>query len=375
MSDVTNATIPEIKEIIKYKFRLLLKGIKVRPIMLIGHRGIGKTQLNQEVAKELSEELKKHVQCKRMDLLFKERPDFSGMMYVQDGKTMTAPPDIFPTDDESYGIFFMDEANRVVDQGVRSGLLHFIEEREIGNQKLGKNWLVILNGNPGEGDTTDGGATYEVQEMDSAFMDRVARIYVMGDIQALFNHLKKKHGDHPMMDFLHNNPDFVKFDGTGVSPRCFESVLHETPNWHDIDEKVRRMILSAHFGIQGGAYVEAWFKKNDAPRFDDIKNGEEKAFDFIMKNQTRVDVISTLNRAMVLFLAEKHKSKVKLTASEKKNLNQYFDIISLEHKCSMLIQVNKTAQEMSSWFASEFCFGKPYFEQLNKAVTSNRNSA
>lgn len=377
-NNIPFVTLPEAMEMVKYKYKQKLQGLKVRPLAMYGHRGVGKTQSVQQIANQLSEELAselkgKKVRVQRMELHFMERPDFCGLMYVdEDGRSRIATPDIFPTDPEDYVILFLDEFNRVTDQGVRSGLLNFIEDGEINGIKLSPKCMIVLAGNPPE--DTSSQVQYEVIEQDPAILDRLCQVFIRFDPNQFLEYMKSLHKDHPMVAFLANNLDFVDGDGVKTSPRTFESVILETKEWNTLPDRLRQMILEGHLGVKAGSFVHSWFEKNDAPKFDQIRCGEAQAFEWVKTNLHRMDAINNLNRAMVAYLSEKHKAKAQLSPDDKRNLNEYFDIISREHQVAVMVLVNRNSRTMSAWFSSNFCYGKPYFDELLKAVTATSDS-
>ena len=80
-----------------------LAGGKPQPVMMWGPPGIGKSDIVKAVTRECGIELR-DVRLSQLDPV-----DLRGVPTVEDGQTKWATPNFFPTDQDSAGIFFLDE--------------------------------------------------------------------------------------------------------------------------------------------------------------------------------------------------------------------------------------------------------------------------
>lgn len=355
MKNVTSLNVSQIKSLIKYKFNLQASGQKVRPIFIEGHRGIGKTQIVNQVASELSQAIGKNVKVLHLDLQFKERPDFSGLSYVENGRTKEATPEFLPTDD-SYGIIFLDEANRVEDRSMRSGLLTLLEERRINNVFLGKNWYIVLAGNPDMGDESD---LYEgIVQFDSALSDRVSRVFYKPNHVDSIAYLDKKYPGHPLVNFLKSNNSMLGLDGRGVSPRTWEYAMIATPEFNLIDSETLPIILESELGLEAANTVIGWVSANDVPSFESIVLGNKESLEFVKKNRHRMDLISAYNNQLIAEFKEICAKKQKNADKRILGMDKYFALITDEQRTAVLVTMKDHGDDVFARFCEKFVFGK-----------------
>lgn len=328
----------EIKDLLKVKYRQMLKHpeIKVRPLYIEGHKGIGKSQIIRQAAEELSEELceilkGEKVNCRTINLQFTERPDFMGAQYITDDKKAAfAYPSLLP--ESGYGIYFLDEANRV-ERDIRSGMLTLLEDREINGHKIGKFWLPVLAGNPNDDN-------YEVNEFDAALSDRIAKVILDGKIEHTLIYLNKKYPGHPLVEFLNHHQNFVSFSGSGISPRSFEYAI--TSTLIDPGEEMTEKLLSAELGYDAAATILAFLNDNRAPKYEDLIGAKaEEVVLWVEKNSHRNDAVAIINRALVADLRQRIEQKEVFNTYEKSAVQKYLQIIRDEHKHSLVVETNK----------------------------------
>jgi predicted ATPase len=366
--------IDEVKELLKFKFRqiILNPGLKVRPIYIEGHAGIGKTQIVRQAALEVSRELESElkgemVECRVINLQFTERPEFMGLGYnVQEETEMVmkySRPLLIPS--SGYGFYFMDEANRT-DRDIRSGMLTLLEDREVNGHKMGPFWLLVLAGNLSDD------SKYETNDMDVALRDRIAKVIMVGDANITISHLNNKYHNHPLMDFLKANPDFLSFTGDGCSPRSFEYALRATLDFDMMNEDLLYRALAAEVGVQGASTIAAFLKDRDVPTYEKVLSGQPDAMTWIRKNKGRNDVVSSLSRKLVADLKERQLNNKKFYDEEVLALKNYIETISDEHKLSIITEVKK--ESLIIPFMATFIQGTPMTDFFIKmyATTADR---
>src|SRR5690606_5113410 len=86
--------------------------MREKPIGLIGHRGVGKTEMIRQVADSVSKDLDIKMDVITLCVSTMEPPEFNGLMYIdpKSGVSKFARPEYLPS--EGHGILFFDEWNR-----------------------------------------------------------------------------------------------------------------------------------------------------------------------------------------------------------------------------------------------------------------------
>ena len=129
------------------------------PILEVGHSGIAKTQLAKDAAKALG------IPYVRLNATGMEPTDLTGLPKLVDNLTHWLPPAIMkPLESAKSSLLLMDEINRVPPE-TRHVLMQALDEREIGELKLGDGCQIILTANPDD-------PGYQVDDLDRAFMRR-----------------------------------------------------------------------------------------------------------------------------------------------------------------------------------------------------------
>jgi len=203
------------------KRRWEARSTKLRPLMMTGHMGIGKSQVVYQVAKELSEELGIQIDVLCISMHCMEAPDFNGLSYVLDGRTFFAHPNLLPS--TGYGLLFLDELNRAPKDLLQAALT-LIENREINGHKLGDGWGLVCAGNP-TAENSD--VLYSVKELDPALKDRLASYTLAPKPQESIDYLASKYGsDNIIVRWLQSEPNVVSLDGSAkTSPRALEYLI------------------------------------------------------------------------------------------------------------------------------------------------------
>jgi hypothetical protein len=366
--------IEEIKELIKLRYRQMIESpdVKIRPLYIEGHSGIGKTQIIRQAAQELTEELASilggnAVECKTMNLQFTERPEFMGLAYLtEDHRTAFAFPSLLP--ESGYGLYFLDEANRV-ERDIRSGMLTLLEDRAINGHKIGKYWMPILAGNPID-------EKYETNEFDVALADRVAKIIMAGDPQMAISYFKRKYAGHPLVEFLSSHQDFISFAGDGISPRTFEYAIRATPNFAKMTDTLKYIVLAAELGQSAASTVIAFLRDTSTPKYDDVVGGVDTAKEWLSQNRDRNDVITGINKALIADLKHRVASSKTFTSNEVENIRNYIIHVGDEHKQAIMLEASKenvTMELMSNFIQGTALVG--FFVKLLANVSLREQKA
>lgn len=191
----------EIKAVVK---ELCQNGCKVN-LCLKGHQGIGKTQILQQVAKELGWHYQAIycAQTSTEDLLGMPTIDKSN---PEKPRTLYAVPKLFPQEENT--IFVLEEINRAPLE-VQQSVLQLLTDKKIGDYELPKNTLVCACINP-----TD--SIYMTQELDSVFINRMVTIEVETSVEEFCEYARTKDV----------NPDIINYIG---SLNSSQAAIHFTP--------------------------------------------------------------------------------------------------------------------------------------------------
>ena len=342
----TVVTIEDLKTLIKTRFAQNVKFCKTRPraIYIEGHAGIGKTDIVRQCAQELSVQMKEPIDFMILNLQFMERPDFMGLAYVDhEHRTRFATPGFLPQ--TGHGILLLDEVNRV-DQDIRSGLLTLLQDREINGNKVGDGWLIVLAGNPGE--TADGEGKYEVNELDTALLDRMSKLILKPSVDSLIQYLEKKYsGEDPLVQLLKKAPSLISFNGSGISPRTFEYLIRSLQGV--IDHNLRKIIVATEVGVEASHKINL-LMTNTTAGYHELLGSEDIEKDIkFQKLAEKQEHQAFLMEELLKDFDQRLISKKLYTEREKKNIFQFLSLLTNEMKMSLMMRV-KTGSSARQFF-------------------------
>ncbi|MCI9078058.1 MAG: AAA domain-containing protein [Lachnospiraceae bacterium] len=150
-----------------------------RPVLLIGPPGIGKTQIMEQIARELeiglvAYTITHHTRQSAVGLPFIKEEEFNGEKYSVTEYTMSEIiASVYSKIRDSglkEGILFIDEIN-CVSETLAPTMLQFLQCKTFGNRKVPDGWIIVAAGNPPEYNKS-------VHEFDMVTLDRVRKIEV-----------------------------------------------------------------------------------------------------------------------------------------------------------------------------------------------------
>ena len=156
--------------------------IRQRPVLLMGPPGIGKTQIMEQIARELGVGLvaytiTHHTRQSAVGLPFIREEEFAGKTYSVTEYTMS---EIIASvyrrirdSGQREGILFIDEIN-CVSETLAPTMLQFLQCKTFGNQKIPEGWVIVAAGNPPEYNKS-------VRDFDMVTLDRVRYMTVEAD--------------------------------------------------------------------------------------------------------------------------------------------------------------------------------------------------
>jgi hypothetical protein len=355
----------QIKELVKKRFRN--RHIKTRPLCIMGHKGIGKTQGAKQITEELSKELGTPVECRITNLQFCEPPDFLGLPYVDsvDGQRVTrhARPELLPSD--GFGIWFIDEFNRC-NRDNRQGLITLIEERAVNGHLLGKDWIFILAGNPSDGED---GVSYETQEIDAALEDRICRIDFQGDVQEFTAYMVKRHGEnHPVNRWVMNQPDVVDFKGkTRTSPRGLDYLCAAIAADGGMESSTVWQAIGAEIGMEAAQVFRKFLTDPEKISAEDILEKFEASGAGLklqeLEKLGRTDVLNTLVNSVTNLLVSREIKEEYLD-----NLVKYLESSTAETTHNFFLALGEKIPSDDSRFSSIALYVGRHSKRVEEAL-------
>lgn len=159
-----------------------IPSLRQRPLLLIGPPGIGKTQIMEQIAREMgiglvSYTITHHTRQSAIGLPFIREKEFGGVKYSVTEYTMSEIiASVYEKMEETglkEGILFIDEIN-CVSETLAPAMLQFLQCKMFGNRKIPEGWVIAAAGNPPEYNKS-------VREFDVVTLDRIKKIDVEAD--------------------------------------------------------------------------------------------------------------------------------------------------------------------------------------------------
>lgn len=181
------------------------KYVKKQCFRVIGPAGVGKTDICRQLVTELSDETKHNFSMIMIKSPVLSRDDFIIPFPVTKDGTATFKmlySDFVPTEEDSFGIFVIDEFSRG-DHALQQLLWQAMDEYSIHLHKFPKGWFVIAVDNPDDSE-------YQMDMMeDAAGLRRQLHLY--SEVSAKdFLHYAISQGYHKLViEFIQTHPDYL----------------------------------------------------------------------------------------------------------------------------------------------------------------------
>jgi hypothetical protein len=304
--------IKETKNFLKFCSQTSLVG------MLLGHTGLGKSQLIKQIADE---------DGKDFTAIFGaqiEPNDFIGLYKINaDGRTDNCSPSWLPyrhptkemiekgiPRNQGYifpngGIIFIDEINRSKED-IKQALYQLLNEKRIHTYQLPYNYTIIAAANP----PTLDGINYDTSEFDVALNNRTAMIDFRPEQVETLSYLKAKHGPSPVISWIESQSlrgtdttqiiDYNGSDGTMCySPRMVENHIILWNLMSKETEVFKRKALETIMIPEKAAAFLAYEQDLHCITYVDVLKGKadkEKLKELL--DTKRLDVLGTVVREM-----------------------------------------------------------------------------
>lgn len=212
-----------------------IPAVRQRPVLLMGPPGIGKTQIMEQIARELEIALvaytiTHHTRQSAVGLPFIREKEYDGKTYSVTEYTMS---EIIASVYEKMektgireGILFIDEIN-CVSETLAPTMLQFLQGKTFGNQKMPEGWIIVAAGNPPQYNKS-------VREFDVVTLDRIRKIDVEADFQ-VWKEYAYIRGIHPaVISYLElRRENFYRIENT-VDGKQFVTAR----GWEDLSELI-----------------------------------------------------------------------------------------------------------------------------------------
>lgn len=205
---VVPTSVENIKRLIKTNIKNTLncweKGVDVekQSFRITGEAGIGKTELTQQLSKELSKETGIKFDYIPIKAPVLSRDDLLCPFPVDNLKFKMLLSEFVPTDEKSSGIFVMDELSRG-DHSFQQLCWQIQNECKIHTKEFPKNWFIICLDNPDD-------SAYSMNSIeDPAGIRRVLHLYAEVNAQVFLSYAIKTNFHPLVIEFIQIHPDYL----------------------------------------------------------------------------------------------------------------------------------------------------------------------
>jgi GTPase SAR1 family protein len=201
-------------------------------ILLRGDHGIGKSSLVRQLTRRIKEkEGRKDYPIIDRRLSQMTQGDIIGLPIISDDRTRYMPPDWYKMACERPVVLFLDELNRA-EVEVMQAAFQIVLDRELNGHRLHPETRVYSAVNTG--------ATYNVNQMDPALLDRFFVVDVNFTLEEWVKWAKTDGGlTIEVIDFVIRNPTWL------TTPKKFNpgSVMPSPRSWEFADKNIRSLIV------------------------------------------------------------------------------------------------------------------------------------
>ena len=263
-----------------------IPAIRQRPILLMGPPGIGKTQIMDQIARELEISLvaytiTHHTRQSAVGLPFIREREYGGRTYSVTEYTMSEIiASVYEKMEQTgirEGILFLDEIN-CVSETLAPAMLQFLQGKTFGTHKLPEGWIIVAAGNPPEYNKS-------VREFDVVTLDRLKKIDVEADLQ-VWKEYAYRQGIHPaVISYLDlRRENFYRVENTVdgkrfATARGWEDLSQLIQVYESMDKPVDRDVVYQYIQHQNTAkdfanYLELYYKYKTDYKVEDILEGK-----------------------------------------------------------------------------------------------------
>lgn len=274
-------------EVSKVKDILSACAITNECALLVGHAGIGKTQVVKQWAKEQG------YHCEVLIGSLLDPSDIQGMPHVINNVTNWATPAFFDrikktADNGIRSILFMDELNRGP-KDVLGAMLTLILEREVNGHSLPKDTIIVASINP------DSDGDYQVDSLDGAMRNRFLILNVESDAQNWLKYARETGINQVVRDYIAENPTKLYFQSEDqdemaiATPRSWEMLGKFVDTFNKVDPELHFEIIKGKIGSAlGSQFYNFFLNYVNVVKVEDIEKFVKKYKDI---NETNIEEI------------------------------------------------------------------------------------
>jgi alkaline phosphatase D len=292
--------------------------------LIWGQHGIGKSQIVQELAKEMKYE------CVDLRLGQMEVGDLIGLPSKENGRTVWLKPSWFP-EEKTAGILFLDELNRAR-LDVLQAIFQLVLEHKLHTHHLPEGWKIVCASNPS-------GSDYFVNELDPALLDRFLHIQFKPEPKEWIGWGKdtgKIRED--ISNLISRYPHLLGSEAKELplevlpSPRSWEMLSRMLIGLED------RLWLQCGMGLVGKeaaiAFIESLKKDHEIPiKAEDVLSDYPEVKSRVKKysagKKARLDLLRITGDELLRILSKEGKAK-SLSHEEKTNLIEFLDELPVD---------------------------------------------
>ena len=263
-----------------------IPAVRQRPVLLMGPPGIGKTQIMEQIAKEMriglvAYTITHHTRQSAVGLPFIREKVYGGKTYSVTEYTMSeiiaSVYDKMEQTGIREGILFIDEIN-CVSETLAPTMLQFLQGKTFGNQKVPEGWIIVAAGNPPEYNKS-------VREFDVVTLDRLKKIDVEPDF-SVWKEYAYRQGIHPaVISYLElRKENFCRIENTVdgkrfATARGWEDLSQLIQVYEDLGKRADRDVVYEYIQHRTAAkdfanYLELFYKYKKDYGVEDILNGK-----------------------------------------------------------------------------------------------------
>ena len=263
-----------------------IPAIRQRPVLLMGPPGIGKTQIMEQISKEMQIALvaytiTHHTRQSAVGLPFISEKSYGGQTFSVTEYTMSEIiASVYEKMEQTgirEGILFIDEIN-CVSETLAPTMLQFLQGKTFGNQKLPEGWIIVAAGNPPEYNKS-------VREFDVVTLDRLKKIDVEPDFSAWKEYAYRQEIHPAVISYLElRRENFCRIENTVdgkrfATARGWEDLSRLIQVYEDLGKTVDRDVVYQYIQHRTAAkdfanYLELYYKYKQDYQVEDILKGE-----------------------------------------------------------------------------------------------------
>lgn len=263
-----------------------IPAIRQRPVLLMGPPGIGKTQIMEQISKEMQIALvaytiTHHTRQSAVGLPFISVKSYGGQTFSVTEYTMSEIiASVYEKMEQTgirEGILFIDEIN-CVSETLAPTMLQFLQGKTFGNQKLPEGWIIVAAGNPPEYNKS-------VREFDVVTLDRLKKIDVEPDFPAWKEYAYRQEIHPAVISYLElRRENFCRIENTVdgkrfATARGWEDLSRLIQVYEDLGKTVDRDVIYQYIQHRTAAkdfanYLELYYKYKQDYQVEDILKGE-----------------------------------------------------------------------------------------------------